>query len=139
MTRVNFQTNIGFFLVLLSIVIVAFIEGAALKDALTKSHVISGGEIQLISFMIISVFMILISTLKPDRLILFSYSAMTLGLILITTALFDESFLASQSIKTTEVIIGLIMILAGSYMVKGLKLSIQEQAVVKDELNYYKK
>ena len=139
MTKINLRTNIGFFLVLLSIVTLAFIEGAALKDALSNKGTISGVEIQLISFILISVFMILISTLKPDRLILFSYSSMTLGLILITTVLFDRSFLASSAIKTTEAVLGLVLILAGAYMVKGLKLSIQEQGIIKEGIKYYNK
>jgi len=136
---INIKTNVSFFLVLLSIIILAFIEGAALSNAIDGEQAIFGSEIQLIAFVLISIFMIIISTLKPDKLILVSYSSMTLGLIVLITGLFDPSHQAPLSIKTTEAIVGVILIIAGAMMVKGLRLNIQEQAIAREGLRNYRK
>jgi len=136
---INIKTNISFFLVLLSIIILAFIEGAALSNAIGGEKTILGSEIQLIAFILISIFMVIISTLKPDRLIMVSYSSMTLGLIVIITGLFDPNHQAPLSIKTTEAVVGVILIIAGAIMVKGLRLNMQEQATVREGLRNYRR
>jgi len=125
--------------VLLSIIILAFIEGAALSNAIGGEKTILGSEIQLIAFILISIFMVIISTLKPDRLIMVSYSSMTLGLIVIITGLFDPNHQAPLSIKTTEAVVGVILIIAGAIMVKGLRLNMQEQATVREGLRNYRR
>ncbi|AJF62445.1 MAG: hypothetical protein QT11_C0001G0296 [archaeon GW2011_AR20] len=139
MAVINIKTNISFFLVLLSIIILAFIEGAALSNAIGGEKTILGSEIQLIAFILISIFMVIISTLKPDRLIMVSYSSMTLGLIVIITGLFDPNHQAPLSIKTTEAVVGVILIIAGAIMVKGLRLNMQEQATVREGLRNYRR
>ena len=83
--------------------------------------------------------MLTVSTLKPNRLILVSYSSMTLGLIVIVTGLFDYGYNAPISIKTTQVVIGLILIVAGFFMGKSLKISFKEQEIVKEGIRNYKK
>ncbi len=83
--------------------------------------------------------MVIISTLKPDRLIMVSYSSMTLGLIVIITGLFDPNHQAPLSIKTTEAVVGVILIIAGAIMVKGLRLNMQEQATVREGLRNYRR
>lgn len=139
MPSINLKTNIGFFLVLLSVIILAFIEGVALNKVLIKEDTIYGSELQLIAFILITIFMISISTLKPNKLIMVSYSSMTLGLIVIITGLFDPSNRAPVAIKTTEAVVGLILIIAGVFMSKGLTMDVQGSELVKEGIRNYKK
>ena len=137
--KINPKTNISFFLVLLGVLILAFIEGSALNKILGNEGYIYGGEIQLIAFILITIFMIAVSTLRPNKMVLVSYSSMTLGLIVIVTGLFDQSNSAPLSIKATQVIIGLILLISGFIMSKELKFGQDEMEIVKRGLKNYKK
>mgnify|MGYP001559257623 FL=1 len=139
MVNINLKTNVSFLLILLGVIILAFIEGVSLSNVIVKESMIFGSEIQLIAFILITIFMLKVSTLKPNRLILVSYSSMTLGLIVIVTGLFDYGYNAPISIKTTQVVIGLILIVAGFFMGKSLKISFKEQEIVKEGIRNYKK
>ncbi|MEK6907108.1 MAG: hypothetical protein AABW45_01130 [Nanoarchaeota archaeon] len=139
MVNINLKTNVSFLLILLGVIILAFIEGVSLSNVIVKESMIFGSEIQLIAFILITIFMLTVSTLKPNRLILVSYSSMTLGLIVIVTGLFDYGYNAPISIKTTQVVIGLILIVAGFFMGKSLKISFKEQEIVKEGIRNYKK
>mgnify|MGYP001558819603 FL=1 len=140
MVKINIKTNLSFFLILLGVIILSFVEGLAVSQALIKEQIIQGSELQLIAFILIAIFMIAVSTLKPNKLILVAYSSMTLGLIVIITGLFDPSNNAPLSIKVTEVIVGLILILSGFFMGKGLRITEEEQKIVREGLKgYYKK
>ena len=139
LARINVKTNVGFFLVLLGVVVLAFIEGSALSKMINRSDSIYPGEAQLIAFILITIFMISISTLKPSKMILVSYSSMTLGLIVIITGLFDPANKLPLTIKITEIIMGTILIIAGFVMGIGLKLNKIEQGIVKEGITRYKK
>jgi len=139
LAKINIKTNLSLLLVLLGVVILAFIEGVALNKAIIKAEIIQGSEIQLIAFIIISLFMLGVSTLKPEKLILVSYSSMTLGLIVITTAIFDPVNKAPLSIKTVQLGIGTILIVFGFLMSKGLKVNRKEQEIVSEGLKGYRK
>lgn len=139
MVKVNVKTNFSFFLVLLGVVILAFIEGSALNKIINSSNLIYPGEAQLIAFILITIFMISISTLKPNKMILVSYSSMTLGLIVIITSLFDPTNKLPLTIKITESVIGTILIIAGFLMSSGLKLSKEDKEIVREGIIKYKK
>jgi hypothetical protein len=137
--KINLKTNIGFFLVLFCVIILAFIEGIALSKVFVKETVIQGSKIQLISFILITIFIIVISTLKPNKLILASYSSMTLGLIVIITSLFDPTNNTILKIKIIEIISGLVLIISGFIMSKGLRITNEEQRLIKEGIKNYKK
>lgn len=139
MVKVNIKTNLSFFLVLLGVVILAFIEGSALNKIINSSNLIYPGEAQLIAFILITIFMISISTLKPNKMILVSYSSMTLGLIVIITSLFDPTNKLPLIIKISESVIGTILIIAGFLMGSGLKLSEEDKKTVREGIVKYKK
>ena len=137
--KINLKTNIGFFLVLFCVIILAFIEGIALSKVFVKETVIQGSKIQLISFILITIFIIVISTLKPNKLILASYSSMTIGLIVIITSLFDPTNNTILKIKIIEIISGLVLIISGFIMSKGLRITNEEQRLIKEGIKNYKK
>lgn len=137
--KVNLKTNLSFLLILLGVISLAFIEGVFLSKAIIGEKTIQGGEIQLISFILISIFMITISTLKPDKLLLVSYSSMTLGLIVISGALFDQSLSLSWSLKVTELVLGGILIISGFFMGSDLKLNENEREMINEGIKNYRK
>jgi len=137
--RIDLKTNLSFLLVLLSIIVLAFIEGISISRALIKEVFIQGSDVQLIAFIIIALFMIIISTLKPNKLILVSYSSMTLGLIVTITGLFDPTNKAPDYIKVTEAVVGLILIIGGFFMGRGLKINEKDKEIVKEGIKNYKR
>ncbi len=124
---------------LLSIVVLAFIEGISISRALIKEVFIQGSDVQLIAFILISLFMIIISTLKPNKLILVSYSSMTLGLIVTITGIFDPANKAPEYIKVTEAVVGLILMIGGFFMGRSLRMSDKDKEIVKEGIRNYKK
>jgi uncharacterized membrane-anchored protein len=83
--------------------------------------------------------MLVISTLKPEKLILVSYSSMTLGLIVIIAELFDSLNKVPILIKLIEIILGLVLIVFGFLMSGGLNINKEEREFVKDGLRKYRK
>ena len=130
MPNINFKINFSFFLVLLSIIILAFIEGSAISKAVLGEKEIYIGELQSIAFILITIFMIAVLTLRPNRMILVSYSSMTLGLILIVTSLFDQKSSILTIIRVIQSVIGVVLIISGFFMGKELKVIDPKQKII---------
>ena len=139
MVKVEFKTNFGFFIIFLSVILLSFIEGNQVVNALSTKNTITGGEIHLISFVIITLFMLIIALFKPYKQNLVSFSAITLSLVTILTTLFDGSFSPTNIIKVLNLVASGILIIGGVMLIVSTKLSNEEKELTKKGIKYYKK
>ena len=116
MVKIDIKTNLGFFLILISVIFLAIIEGNNITKSLTKQEVIIGGEIQLIAFLVLTIFLITVTVFKPYNITLVAYSAMTLGLITLLSSLFDPATKAPIILKAIHSLLGVVLIFSGGLM-----------------------
>ena len=114
--KIDIKTNLGFFLILISVIFLAIIEGNNITKSLTKQEVIIGGEIQLIAFLVLTIFLITVTVFKPYNITLVAYSAMTLGLITLLSSLFDPATKAPIILKAIHSLLGVVLIFSGGLM-----------------------
>ena len=139
MAKVEFRTNFGFFIIFLSVILLSFIEGNQVVNALSTKTGITGGEIHLISFVIITLFMLIVALFKPHKQNLVSFSAITLSLVTILTTLFDTRFSSINIIKILNLVASGILIIGGVMLIASSKLSNEEKELAKKAIKYYKK
>ena len=139
MVKVEFKTNFSFFIIFLSVILLSFIEGNQVVNALSTKTGITGGEIHLISFVIITLFMLMVALFKPHKQNLVSFSAITLSLVTILTTLFDTSFSSINIIKILNLVASGILIIGGVMLIASSKLSNEEKELAKKAIKYYKK
>jgi hypothetical protein len=137
--KIELKTNLGFFLIFISIIILAFIEGNNISNAISSNDKITGGEIHLISFVFITIFMLVVALFKPHKQNLVSYSAITLSLVTILTTLFDNSFDYIGIIKASNLIASAILIIGGVMLISMSTLNKEQKELSKKALSYYKK
>ena len=130
MAKVNLKTNLSFLFILICVIILGAIQGGNLNTGQLLS-----GDLQQIAFIGLTLIILVVATLKPDRLYLSAYSAMTLGLIVVLNSIYK--FYSSQG-SVLELIIGLILMASGVFLLGGTKLSKKDKDLVKKGLKKYK-
>ena len=139
MASVEFKTNLGFFLIFLSVVSLSFIEGNRILDVFSGDSGITGGEIHLISFVILTLFILVIALFKPSKQNLVTFSAITLSLITILTTIFDASFAQTTIIKIINLLVSIALVFGGVMIsFKKEKLSPGEVYLAKKAIKAYK-
>jgi len=137
--KVEFKTNFGFFLVFVSLILLAFIEGKNIIDALDNKTFIVGGEIHLIGFVVVTLFILIVAVFKPYKQILVSISAITLSIITAITSIYDPSFNQTKVIITLNLIASVILIVGGVIIGKGAKMNVYEKEISERGIQGYKK
>ena len=135
MAKIYLRTNLSFLFILLCVIILAIMAGNNLGKFIGNVGIMSG-EIQQIAFIALTLVILVVATLKPDRLYLSAYSAMTLGLIVVLGALY-KFFIGHISLL--EFVIGLVLIVSGVFLVKGTKLSKLDKTFAQDAMKKYRK
>ncbi|MBL7147309.1 MAG: hypothetical protein ISS82_00605 [Nanoarchaeota archaeon] len=135
MAKIHLKTNLSFLFILICVIVLAILEGSNLSRFVGDAGIMSG-EIQQIAFIALTLFILIFATLKPDRIYLSAYSAMTLGLIVILGTLY-KFFM--NHLPILEFIIGLILIISGFFLVRGTKLSKLDKTFAQDALKKYRK
>lgn len=135
MTKIHLRTNLSFLFILLCVIILAIIEGNNLSKLLGNEGIMSG-EVQQVAFIALTLIILVVATLKPDRIYLSAYSAMTLGLIVTIGSLYK---LYVDQLPLAEFVIGLVLILSGFVLVKGTRLSKIEKTFANNGLKSFKK
>ncbi len=139
LVKIELKTNFGFFLIFLSIIGLSFIEGNHIFNAIYDNEGITGSEIHLISFVFITLFMLIVALFKPHKQNLVGYSAITLSLVTILTTLFDSSFSYSAKIRVLNLIASGILIIGGVLLMSTSHLDSKEKELSKNAIKYYKK
>jgi len=139
LVSINFKTNVGFFLVLISVVVLALIEGNHLFSNFTSNRSISASEVQQITFIALTIFIIAIAVFQPYKISMVAYSAMTLGLVVLITSFFDRSSTLTSNIKIIQISIGVVLIIAGSFMNLKTRVTEKDEALAEQGIRYFKK
>ncbi len=138
MSKVHFPVNFSFLVILISVLVLAIIQGNSITNALLGRGGVEINEVQEISFIILTLFILITATLHPDKIYLSAYSSMTLGLIVIIGS-FYNMFLGANGFNILQFLVGVILIVSGALLFKHSKLSSEEKNVVKEGLKNYKK
>ena len=140
MVKIHLPINVSFFVILLGVVFLAIIQGKNITDSLLGENVyISGGEVQQIAFIILTLFILVVATLHPTRIHLASYSAMTLGLVVIVGALYNRFNNVGSKMGLIEIVLGFALILGGFFLFKGTRLNKKDREFAINEINRYMK
>lgn len=134
MAKIHLKTNLSFLFILICVLFLAILEGSNLSKFIGDRNIMSG-EIQQIAFIALTLIILLVATLKPDRLYLSAYSAMTLGLIVILGGLYK---IFSNQSALLEIAVGIILIISGFFLVNGTKLSKEDKTLAEKGLRSYK-
>jgi len=130
MAKINLRTNLSFLFILICVIILGAIQGSNLN----ASNLLSG-DLQQIAFIGLTLIILLVATLKPDRLYLSAYSAMTLGLIVVLNSIYK--FYSNRG-SVLEFILGLILMISGIFLLGGNRLSKADKDIVRGGLKKYK-
>src|SRR3989344_7735825 len=137
MSKVHFPVNFSFLVILISVLVLAIIQGNSITNALLGRGGVEINEVQEISFIILTLFILITATLHPDKIYLSAYSSMTLGLIVIIGA-FYNIFAGGNGINIIQFLIGLVLIIGGALLFKHTKLSSEEKSIVYEGIKNYK-
>lgn len=137
MTKIHLPINISFLVILISVLVLAIIQGGSISNALLGKVGVEGNQVQQIAFILLTLFILGIATLRPDKMYLSAYSSMTLGLIVILGAFYNV-FAGANGLNVIQFLLGLILIIAGALLFKHTKLSGKEKKVVYDGIKNYK-
>ena len=137
MKRIHIPINISFLVILVSVLILAIMQGGSISNALLGKSGIEGNQVQQIAFIILTLFILIVATLHPDKLYLSAYSSMTLGLI-VTISSFYNMFIGINGLNGIQLLIGVILIISGSLLFKHTKLSKLDKKIVYDGIKNYK-
>jgi hypothetical protein len=138
MSKVHFPINISFLIILISVLILAIIQGGGISNAILGKSGVMGNEVQQIAFIILTLFILIVATLHPDKLYLSAYSSMTLGLIVVISA-FYNIFNDGNGLNILEFLLGLILIIAGALLFKYTKLSREDKNIAYEGIKNYNK
>ena len=139
LVKIDIKTNVGFFLILISVLFLAILEGNNITKSLTKQEVIIGGEIELIAFLVITLFLIAVTVFKPYNITLVAYSAMTLVLITLLSTLVDPTTKAPAVLRIIHALLGVVLILSGSLMSLKVSEERKESKMAREMIMKYKK
>ena len=138
MSKVHFPVNFSFLIILISVLVLAIIQGNSITNALLGRSGVNANEIQEIAFIILTLFILITATLHPDKIYLSAYSSMTLGLIVVIGA-FYNIFIGFDGFSIIQFLFGVVLIFAGALLFKHSKLSSDEKKVVNEGLKHYKR
>ncbi|MBU2634158.1 MAG: hypothetical protein KJ674_02850 [Nanoarchaeota archaeon] len=140
MAKIHLPINISFLIILLGVIFLGIIQGQNITNSLIGEEVfIGGGEIQQIAFIILTLFILIVTTLHPTKVYLAAYSSMTLGLIVVIGSLYNRFNDIGSKMGLIEIIVGFVLILGGFFLFKGSKISRKEKKIAVDEINKYMK
>jgi uncharacterized Tic20 family protein len=74
MKKIHIPINISFLVILVSVLLLAIMQGGSISSALLGNSGVAGNEIQQIAFIILTLFILIVATLHPDKLYLSAYS-----------------------------------------------------------------
>ena len=137
MAKIHFPINVSFLIILLCVLVLAIIQGGSISSALLGQSDVEKNEVQQIAFIILTLFILIVATLHPDKLYLSAYSSMTLGLIVVIGA-FYNIFTTGNWSNMLQFLIGFILIIAGALLFKFTKLSKKEKGIVYEGIKNYK-
>ena len=138
MSKIHFPINLSFLIILISVLVLAIIQGGSISNAVLGKAGVEVNEVQEIAFIILTLFILIIATLHPDKMYLSAYSSMTLGLIVIIGS-FYNMFIGSNGMNIIQFLMGTILIFAGALLFKHTKLSREEKSVVYEGIRNYNK
>jgi len=138
MSKIHFPINFSFLIILISVLILAILQGNSITNSFVGKSGIQVNEVQEIAFIILTLFILITATLHPDKMYLSAYSSMTLGLIVIIGA-FYNIFIGKDGINIVQFLIGLVLIVGGALLFKYTKLSLEEKEIVSEGIKSYKK
>ena len=138
MVKIHIPINISFLIILISVLILAIIQGGGISSALLGRAGVTGNEIQQIAFILLTLFILITATLHPDRMYLSAYSSMTLGLVVIIGSFFGM-FNGENGLTLFEFLLGLMLIVSGALLFKHTKLSKKDKNIVYEGINNYKR
>ena len=138
MVKIHIPINISFLIILISVLILAIIQGGGISSALLGRAGVTGNEIQQIAFILLTLFILITATLHPDKMYLSAYSSMTLGLVVII-GLFFGMFNGENGLTLFEFLLGLMLIVSGALLFKHTKLSKKDKNIVYEGINNYKR
>jgi len=134
----HIKTNIGFLIIFFSVIVLAIMQGGSISNAIIGREGVQGNEIQQIAFIILTLFILVVATLHPDKLYLSAYSSMTLGLIVIISAFFNI-YRGEDGLNILQFILGVILIIGGVVLFRKGKLSQEDKKLVYEGIKNYKK
>src|SRR3989344_7277738 len=138
MVKIHIPINISFLIILISVLILAIIQGGGISSALLGRAGVNGNEIQQIAFILLTLFILITATLHPDKMYLSAYSSMTLGLVVIIGSFFGM-FNGENGLTLFEFLLGLMLIVSGALLFKHTKLSKKDKNIVYEGINNYKR
>jgi len=138
MVKIHIPINISFLIILISVLILAIIQGGGISSALLGRAGVTGNEIQQIAFILLTLFILVTATLHPDKMYLSAYSSMTLGLVVIIGSFFGM-FNGENGLTLFEFLLGLMLIVSGALLFKHTKLSKKDKNIVYEGINNYKR
>jgi len=138
MSKVHFPVNFSFLIILISVLVLAIIQGNSITNALLGRSGVEVNEVQEIAFIILTLFILITATLHPDKLYLSAYSSMTLGLIVIIGA-FYNMFTGANGFNIIQFLVGVVLIVSGALLFKHSRLSSEERNVVSEGIKNYKR
>ncbi len=137
MGKIHIPINISFLIILVSVLILAIIQGGSISNALLGNGDVGSNQVQQIAFIILTFFILVVATLHPDKIYLSAYSSMTLGLIVVISS-FYNIFNGLGGLNVIQFLIGLILIISGSLLFKHTKLSSEDKNIVYKGIKNYK-
>lgn len=138
MSKIHFPINFSFLVILISVLVLAVLQGNSITNALLGKNGVEVNEVQEVAFIMLTLFILITATLHPDKIYLSAYSSMTLGLIVIIGS-FYNIFMGSDGINILQFLMGVVLIIAGALLFKHTKLSSEEKNVVYEGIKHYKK
>src|SRR3989344_2361690 len=137
MSKIHFPITFSFLIILISVLVLAVLQGNSITNALLGKNGVEVNEVQEIAFIMLTLFILITATLHPDKIYLSAYSSMTLGLIVIIGS-FYNIFIGNDGINVLQFLMGVVLIIAGALLFKHTKLSSEEKNVVYEGIKHYK-
>jgi len=136
LSSVNLKTNINFLVIFLCVIFLAFVEGGNVSKSFFDGKGIMGNEVQQIAFILLTLIIIIMATLNPEKAYLTAYSAATLGLIVVISSFYNVFVMNKNGYAIVEMILGFVLIVTGVMM--GRTNSSDKEVAAKAIENYKK-
>lgn len=138
MVKIDLRTNVSFLVIFITVLVLAVLQGGAISKSFFGTKEVLVSDIQVIAFVILTLFILFVVTLRPDKVYLSAYSSMTLGLVVIISA-FYNLFKGADGANVFQFILGLVLIVSGFLLNRKGILSKKDVYIVEKGLEHYKK
>jgi hypothetical protein len=138
-SSINLKTNVSFFVILISVMFLAFVEGGNISKALFENGGVLGSEIQQIAFIILTIIILGIATLNPEKAQLAAYTASTLGLVVVISSFYNLFVLQKNGYTVAELVFGFALIISGVMMGANEGISEEKKTIAVSGIKAYKK